>query len=106
MRLPALAISRVEKLAGIRSWAASVANWTARLAKNPSGAMKRASGRSRAKAVKAMSISAGVLALKKKTSSPSMGAAATSAFDVDALAMRSPGLAAQRNDAPWEAVHA
>jgi hypothetical protein len=38
---------RPKRLVGIRSRAASVANWTRRLLKNPSPATKRASARSR-----------------------------------------------------------
>jgi hypothetical protein len=58
-------MSLEKELAGIWLRAASVANCAPRLAKKPSGAMKRASAPSRAIATKAASISAGVLALKK-----------------------------------------
>ena len=87
-----MTISLVVKLAGNRSRAASAANCDARLAKKPSDAMKRASDWSRVMAVKAASISAGVLALKKWMSSPRVWAASFSVFDVVSADVASAGL--------------
>ena len=74
------------------SRAVKVANCTARLLKNPSGATNSASGRSRSNAARAASISPIVLALKIWICSPRVGAACCTSRIVDLAVEATAGL--------------
>jgi len=77
--------SRFEYVAGILFTAVKVANCPRRLVKNPSGPTNKASGRSRARAAKAASISPIVVAFRIWIFNPSAGAASCTSRNVDSV---------------------